>query len=165
MIVVSGMHRSGTSLVAQVLEANGLDFGPPERLYAADDSNANGYLERLDVVDLNSLVITGFERTTGRRAQVMSQLNYLRMPSAPRIERDLNNQSSDITQLGAELDALAVKDPRFCLTLDGWRTHANVGGLVVALRHPSASVASLRKRNRLPSAIGATWSRARYSTT
>ncbi|NNC81418.1 MAG: hypothetical protein HKN94_14840, partial [Acidimicrobiales bacterium] len=49
---------------------------------------------------------------------------------------------------------LAVKDPRFCLTYGGWSRHAAVEGLVVALRHPAASVASLRKRNRLPTNIG-----------
>lgn len=154
MIVVTGMHRSGTSLAAQVLQALGADFGPEERLYGADDWNANGYLERIDAVDLNSRAITGFARTSGRTSAALSQLAYLRMPAMTTIDRRLDECSTDIASLADELSALAVKDPRFCLTLGGWKRHGRVDSLVVALRHPSASVASLRRRNRLPVAAG-----------
>ena len=57
MIVVTGMHRSGTSLAALVLQALGADFGPDDALYGADDHNADGYLERLEAVDLNLSLI------------------------------------------------------------------------------------------------------------
>lgn len=154
MIIVTGMHRSGTSLAAQVLQAIGVDFGDPAAMYAADDWNANGYLERLDVVDLNSRIITGHERTTGRVAQVMSQLSYLRMPAVAEVERAADEVAAEIEIHSALIGDLAVKDPRFCLTYGGWSRHVDVDGLVVALRHPAASVASLRKRNRLPERIG-----------
>ena len=154
MIVVTGMHRSGTSLAALVLQALGADFGPPDRLYGADDWNAAGYLERLEVVDLNSRAITGFERTAGRRHAALSQLTYLRMPRAATIGSRLDALAAEIAATSRSLPGLAVKDPRFCLTLGGWMQHGAVDALVVALRHPSASVASLRRRNRLPSRLG-----------
>jgi hypothetical protein len=154
MIIVTGMHRSGTSLAAQVLQAIGVDFGDPTAMYSADDWNANGYLERLDVVDLNSRIITGHERTTGRIAQVLSQLSYLRMPALDEIDRAADAMAKDLAIEAALIGDLAVKDPRFCLTYGGWVRHVGVDGLVVALRHPAASVASLRKRNRLPERIG-----------
>ncbi len=154
MIVLTGMHRSGTSLAALVMQALGADFGPADRLYGADDWNANGYLERLDVVDVNSKAITGFARTEGRARAAASQLSYLRMPSADRIDRRLDSMAADLSQVSRSVEGFVVKDPRFCLTLDGWRRHGRVGGLAVALRHPSASVASLRRRNRLPPVIG-----------
>ena len=152
MIIVTGMHRSGTSLAAQVLQALGADFGPAERLYDADQWNANGYLERVDAVDLNSRMITGFSRTTGRLDAVRSQLSYLRMPSSTNVAKRARPLRAERAALADELTGLFVKDPRFCVTLPHW-TDAQEG-LVVALRHPSASVASLQRRNRLPPALG-----------
>jgi hypothetical protein len=154
MIVVTGMHRSGTSLTAQVLDALGADFGPADRLYEADRWNANGYLERVDVVDLNSRLVTGVTRTRGKFDTVLSQAGYLRMPrDAVLLERG-RRLESDVGSLRHTLDGLFVKDPRFCLTLPTWNAVAPPAALVVALRHPAASVASLRTRNRLPSPLG-----------
>ena len=42
-IVVAGMHRSGTSLVAGYLQSLGVDMGA--RLLAADHANPRGYFE------------------------------------------------------------------------------------------------------------------------
>ena len=152
MIIVTGMHRSGTSLAALVLRELGADFGPADRLYDADRWNANGYLERVDAVDLNSRMITGHARTTSRVAAVRSQLGYLRMPSAASVAARAQQLESERQVLAGSLDGLFVKDPRFCITLRQWTERQ--AGLIVALRHPSASVASLRKRNRLPEALG-----------
>lgn len=154
MIVVTGMHRSGTSLAALVLQALGADFGPETALYGADDWNANGYLERIEAVDLNSQLITGHRRTTGRRDQILSQLHYLRMPTEDTIDERARRFESELDALGSALADLTVKDPRFCLTLGGWQRATEIRGLVVALRHPSAAVASLRRRNRLPERLG-----------
>lgn len=154
MIIVTGMHRSGTSLTAQVLQALGADFGPAERLYDADQWNANGYLERVDAVDLNSRIITGHSRTTSRVAAVRSQLGYLRMPTGDRLASRLAEATNDVAELSSSLQGLFVKDPRFCITAPIWRETGDVAAMVVALRHPTASVASLQRRNRLPAPIG-----------
>ena len=154
MIVVTGMHRSGTSLAALVLQALGADFGPDDSLYGADDHNADGYLERLEAVDLNSRMITGHERTSGKVSQIASQLGYLRRPDPASIATRANGCSTETAQLSEKLGDLFVKDPRFCLTLPAWQKSGNISGLVVALRHPSSSVRSLQKRNRLPPLLG-----------
>ncbi len=49
-VIVAGMHRSGTSLVASILAASGVDMG--ERLLAADRNNRRGYFEDVDVLGL-----------------------------------------------------------------------------------------------------------------
>src|SRR5262249_25410774 len=51
-IVVAGMHRSGTSLVASCLAAAGVEMG--ERLLPADGANPRGYFEDLEVLALNA---------------------------------------------------------------------------------------------------------------
>jgi hypothetical protein len=49
-IIVAGMHRSGTSLVASILAASGVDMG--DRLLAADRNNPRGYFEDLEILEL-----------------------------------------------------------------------------------------------------------------
>ncbi|MDH3465969.1 MAG: hypothetical protein OES26_08670, partial [Gammaproteobacteria bacterium] len=63
MIVTTGMHRSGTSLVCQLMSALGVDFGESGQLYAQDHWNEQGYYEALPVIDINSQIITGWPRT------------------------------------------------------------------------------------------------------
>lgn len=154
MIIVAGMHRSGTSLTAQILQSLGADFGPDSEMWEADQWNANGYLERRDVIDVNSQAITGINRTDSRSVAAASQLSYLRMPKPEKIAERVAKNPAALASVSATTAGLAVKDPRFCLTLPQWLAAGAVDAVVVALRHPSASVASLAKRNRLPKPVG-----------
>ena len=47
-IIIAGMHRSGTSLAASLLQSAGLDVG--ERLMEGNWSNPRGHFEDLDFV-------------------------------------------------------------------------------------------------------------------
>ncbi|MEZ5166533.1 MAG: hypothetical protein R2695_08565 [Acidimicrobiales bacterium] len=94
-LIITGMHRSGTSLVAQVLRELGVDFGPADELYPGDRWNENGYLERLDVIDLNSRIVTGVPADDEAAARLGSQLSYLRMPSESAIARRGERQQAD----------------------------------------------------------------------
>ncbi len=152
MIIVAGMHRSGTSLTAQILQSLGADFGPADQMWEADQWNANGYLERLDVIDANSQAITGVSRTENKLVAVASQLAYLRMSNGQEVRGRVDN--AELARICEACSGFALKDPRFCLTLPQWVGAGQVDAVVVALRHPSASVASLAKRNRLPKSIG-----------
>lgn len=154
MLIITGMHRSGTSLVAQLLRELGADFGPDELLWEPDRWNVNGYLERREVVDFNSRVLTRFDRTTGRLTATMSQVSYLRMPKSGEINARAVKFAAELRLLRQRVDGLAVKDPRFCLTIDRWQAVAPAAGVVVILRHPSASVASLVARNKIPAKLG-----------
>ena len=50
-LLVSGFHRSGTSLVAQTLHSNGVNLG--ENLMGASFGNPNGHFEDLSIVELH----------------------------------------------------------------------------------------------------------------
>ena len=54
-IIVCGMHRSGTSLVAQALADNGIHMGSD--LVSADESNPAGHFEDRAVVNLHNRII------------------------------------------------------------------------------------------------------------
>lgn len=151
MIVVTGMHRSGTSAVSMILEALGVDFGNHDAFYAADQWNEHGYFERCDVIDLNSRLLTGFPRTQGQPEAILSQVRYLLDPSPAAVERRAGRLASEVRHLAATLNDLAVKDPRFCLTMPVWRE--SVTHTVVCLRHPGSVARSLKRRQRIPAHI------------
>ncbi|MEL7418373.1 MAG: hypothetical protein AAGK10_07335 [Cyanobacteria bacterium J06555_3] len=46
VIIITGMHRSGTSLTASLLQSAGVYLG--DRLMSADSGNAKGYFEDWD---------------------------------------------------------------------------------------------------------------------
>lgn len=155
MIVVTGMHRSGTSLVCQLLAGMGVSFGPAEDRFPSDRWNAAGYFEQKAVMDCNSRIVTGLPRNRSRAAALLGKLVYLGMPGAAAIARRAAGQHAAIVRLGEQYRAGAVKDPRFCLTLGAWLAHSDVQHVVVCLRAPAAVVASLRRRDRVPAWLGA----------
>lgn len=154
MKVVTGVHRSGTSLVSLLMEGLGSDFGPDDALYPADEWNPRGYLERRDVMDLNSRLLTGLPRSPGGIRAALSQIRYLTMPSQTAIRRRADKLAGEVEALGQRLDGLTVKDPRFCLTLPVWMDHAQLEACVVCVRHPAEVAGSLQRRQRIPLSVG-----------
>ena len=55
-IVVLGMHRSGTSLLAKALEIFGYNF--PENLMQPNKDNPSGFWEDIDIVELNESLLS-----------------------------------------------------------------------------------------------------------
>ena len=54
---VIGMHRSGTSLVANLLGAGGVYLGEPKELMPASVDNRRGYWENLRFVEMNDRIL------------------------------------------------------------------------------------------------------------
>ncbi|MBL8733709.1 MAG: sulfotransferase [Planctomycetes bacterium] len=154
MIVVTGMHRSGTSLLCQLLATLGVPFGGPEGRFATDRWNADGYFELVAVMDANSRLVTGLPRNRSRLLATLSKLVYLTMPGQRRIAARARRLAGELQALAPTLRHLAVKDPRFCLTFRHWDVVVPVAKVLVCVRDPAAVAASLRRRNRLPLALG-----------
>jgi hypothetical protein len=151
MNVVTGMHRSGTSLVAMTLDALGLDFGNHDAFYTPDEWNEEGYFERRDVIDLNSRILTGFTRTQAAFSSSMGKLRYLSQPTPESIRRRADSLRGEIDTLATWLGETYVKDPRFVLTAEYWRPHLEK--VVVCLRRPDQVALSLKRRQRVPLVI------------
>src|SRR5713101_2847172 len=62
-IVITGMHRSATSLLAEILMRAGVHLGPPEQWLPADVSNPHGYFEDRRVIDLNDRLLSVWKGT------------------------------------------------------------------------------------------------------
>ena len=56
-VLVTGMHRSGTSAVANVLRSAGVFGWDDEDAMAASPENPDGYGERRDVMELNEQLL------------------------------------------------------------------------------------------------------------
>ena len=60
LIVVAGMHRSGTSAFARALEVFGISL--QGRLRPSAEDNLKGFWEDQDIVDLNEALLAQLDR-------------------------------------------------------------------------------------------------------
>lgn len=167
MIVVTGMHRSGTSAVCRLLAELGLDFGPDTAWLPPDRWNPRGYFEDRSVFAINQAIVTGmprltrlweipFEHRTGLQKLAMSaaKARYLAMPSRRRLEARSRGYSAPIHRLAETLAGRTVKDPRFALLARAWARLGAVDRLLFCFREPQQVAASLRRRESLPRILG-----------
>ncbi len=90
MIVIMGMHRSGTSLVAQLLAETGMDI---KDTLKRNGHNPKGFYEDVDVMVKNERILSFHGGTWFCPPDLLSKQIY-----------EFDNECD------------AVKDPRFCLT-------------------------------------------------
>lgn len=141
MILISGMHRSGTSLVAKLFHVAGADMGDPADFYAADQWNSTGYYEQRAIIALNLKLLHG----------PWGKLAYLHLPCAETVLRRARPCADEIARLGEMYARKVVKENRFCLTLPAWRTYGGkVHKVIVCLREPANVAQSIWRRNKVP---------------
>jgi GT2 family glycosyltransferase len=143
LILVTGMHRGGTSLAAGLLGKLGADLGPKDDLMAATDDNPRGYFESKALSHLD-------ERVLVRLGGTWSQ-----PPARPDGWADSSKLDDLRQELRERLRATfpssgtrgVVKDPRASLLLPFWRTATQVERTLLVLRRPEEVAGSLAKRN------------------
>ena len=145
MKIITGMHRSGTSLVGRLFFEAGADLGPPETLYAGDRWNPDGYYEQPDIHAVNMPLING----------PFWKFAYFWLPSSATIMRRARRRAEQIRRTAEAYRGKVIKETRFSLTLPAWLEYgAEVDGLLVCLREPFAVASSIKKRNRVPLSVG-----------
>ncbi|UCD38572.1 MAG: glycosyltransferase [Fidelibacterota bacterium] len=142
MIFITGMHRSGTSMVTRLLNICGLYLGPKERLMPAFADNPAGFWEDMAAVRINEAVLI----TLG------GGWDYLPADVAPGWEQDprldsLREQAKELIRTFDNQDPWGWKDPRFSFTLPFWQPHVPDSKVIICLRHPLDVANSLFKRN------------------
>lgn len=155
-IVVLGMHRSGTSTVARLLNLMGAYFGSENSSTSANDNvwraqdeqNKKGFWERLDVRALNDSVLHNANCDWDRIADFE--------PDA--IPGDLlEAYRQTASRIVLNLDAHRpwfLKEPRLCLTFPVWRTVLEMPFCVHIVRNPLEVAHSLKARNGIPIKVG-----------
>ncbi len=143
-LVITGMHRSGTSLLASFLQAAGLDLG--DGFLPADEANPLGYFEDLDFLELQreillacTLAESGWRDWGWTESQ---KLDFSRLPSfQPRAEALVRRRQASARPWG-------WKDPRTTILLDFWDLILPEARYLFVYRAPwevSASIAALHQ--------------------
>lgn len=158
-LIVLGMHRSGTSVLARLMNLIGVYFGPEGIQLNAGDDNPKGAWERKDVHALNDFALN----SSGCAWNCVSTF-------------DVDDLASDILdefltrarRIVLEMDAhrpWVIKDPRMCLVLPLWRRVLEVPVCIHVYRSPVEVAASLQTRNQIPIEVGlALWQKYVLST-
>lgn len=148
LILVVGMHRSGSSLLGSVLRALGV--GLPGPLIPGDLHNPEGYFERADITALQEELLIDLVRWWPAPEGVLPlPRGWLTGSRGQRASRGLRRL---LTADAAEARGpWAIKDPRISLLLPLWRQVADGLGiplrLVLAVRDPAEVVVSLLGRD------------------
>jgi hypothetical protein len=139
-VCVAGMHRSGTSTVAQLLYRCGLYLGKENELRAARSDNPDGYWEHRRLARINERILEtlggGWDLppTMEDGWHEDERLSTLKM-KAKQVLRDFEGH-----------EPWGWKDPRNSLTLPFWTNLLPETKVVVCLRNPLEVARSLYER-------------------
>jgi len=135
VLVILGMHRSGTSLITQWLQACGLPIG--DTLLGPETGNDEGHFEDVDFVNLHrQLLVNRQLPDTGLCNNEVSALT----------ETEEQTVQAIIDEKNSKHEQWAWKDPRTCLFLDAYRKLVPGARYVIILRDYRAVVSSLLNR-------------------
>lgn len=133
-LVIAGMHRSGTSLLASAMERAGVFIG--ERLLGASESNVKGHFEDLDLLQWHEAVFA----ENGRTLFDAHERGPLAISDARRVE------AAQLIEARRHRPLWGWKDPRTCLFLEFWRSMLPDPRFLFVVRRPDEVLASLDRR-------------------
>lgn len=152
ILLIAGMHRSGTSAVAGLYNVLGAAMG--HSIMSSGPDNPSGFFENERIVLAHDELLTALGRSWDMD-QPMPE-GWETSPAAGEAEAALRRVLSE------EFDPAArvwlIKDPRICLLLPLWlriaQEEKRCTKIVVPLRHPDNIAASLHAREGMPVASG-----------
>lgn len=150
LILIPGMHRSGTSLVTRLINLLGFDLG--QHLMPAGPDNPKGYWENMDIVESHEALLTSLDSPWTALTELPE--NWLDRPVTGLVRQRL----ADLMAAEFRDGPAAIKDPRLCRVLPMWQSIARQTGrkavVLMAVRHPLDVAKSLEKRDGMPLAVG-----------
>lgn len=153
-LMVLGMHRSGTSMLARLLNMMGVYFGPEGVGTGANEENPKGFWERKDVRALNDALLLAADCDWNR----VASFDPSKVPEAA-----LEDFRKKAGKLVLDMDGHRpwfLKEPRLCLLFSIWRPLLEAPVCVHIYRDPQEVAKSLFHRNQIPLEIGtALWER------
>ena len=137
-VVITGMHRSGTSLLASAMQAAGVAIG--DDLLGASNSNVHGHFEDLEFLNFHENVFADHGLTW---YDVTPSTNLAVSPKRRR-------QAESLVAARAHQPVWGWKDPRTCMFLNFWETLLPSAKFVFIFRRPDEVIASLQRRREKP---------------
>jgi hypothetical protein len=145
IVCVLGMHRSGTSLLARVLNLIGVYLGPDEvLLLEGGEANPKGYWEHGQIVDLNDAILA----THGGRWDEVPKF-VPGWEACPMLDELKQRARTLIDETFGNSAMWGWKDPRNCITVPFWQQLLPEMRYIVCLRNPVDVAHSLAHRDGL----------------
>jgi hypothetical protein len=138
VICVAGMPRSGTSLVTQALHRCGLHLGRPDELMPAAPDNTDGYWEHLAFVQINERLLAANGGT------------WFAPPATLHPTPSITAAAQAAVAAFDGREPWGWKDPRNAVTLPFWQGLLPAVQVIVCLRHPAETAASLAASALIP---------------
>ncbi len=135
-IIITGMHRSGTSLVASILQQAGINIG--DKLIGDSVGNPRGHFEDVDFYQFQQNIL----KRLGQTIMVQQPLD----PSC--ITPQEIASAKQLIATRAHIPVWGWKDPRTCLFLDFWHTLLPQAKTIFIYRHPIEVLLSLLRRGK-----------------
>jgi hypothetical protein len=113
-IVVTGMHRSGTSVCAASLSSLNIFLGDVDKY--RDEENPNGYFENFDIVGLNDRILQHYD------VDWFSPISPIHIDVEDLSKKGYIKQGVElVSNYFKSANAVAFKDPRVSLLLPFWK--------------------------------------------
>ncbi|QHS23468.1 sulfotransferase family protein [Virgibacillus sp. MSP4-1] len=138
-VVVLGMHRSGTSTVALILQALGVNMG--DSLLGSSSGNPYGHAEDMDFLQLNNHMLDS----------VKSSWDF--PPNNKKIRNSFHENRKDIEKMIKEKNKNELwgwKEPRTTLFAEKYHDLLDNPYYICVKRDELEVAKSLKKRNRMP---------------
>jgi hypothetical protein len=150
IVVVLGMHRSGTSLLANLLSVLGVDLG--DNLLPGDACNQMGYWENASIYHTQDALLNHLAKDWGQCGLAYPfAIDWERLPELQGYKEEL--VSIVRAQITGAKGIWGFKDPRTCRLLPIWKqifAELDLEPLyVLAVRDPAVVADSLVKRDGL----------------
>jgi hypothetical protein len=141
-ILILGMHRSGTSFLANLMQSMGVHIG--DDLVGPQKGNLRGHFEARHLLEFHEALIA---RRDSSQRKAFDQGMLVQEPFEPDFSK------AERTEAKALIDALRQsgpwgwKEPRTCLFLDLWRELLPGARPLVVYRHPLEVQQSMLRRS------------------
>lgn len=131
VVIVTGMHRSGTSFLGSVLHESGIDLG--EQLVPAGDGNLRGHFEDAELVAFHQRILDrGWQPDSRTR---------------PTVTSDDQRDAQALIAARSHKTHWGWKDPRTALFLDLWDDLLPQARWIFMVRNPFSVIGSLHRRD------------------
>ena len=141
-LLITGMHRSGTSFISRALNLRGTYLGSPDDLFSDDfhpsHGNLRGHWE-------NNLFLKLADQTLQKNGGAWDEI-----PKKVVIDNNIGNEIKKYSNVLLDHPSLTAgfKDPRIIFCLESWEKFLPTNLIVVGIyRHPLKVAESLKQRN------------------
>lgn len=134
-LIITGMHRSGTSLTASILQEAGVNIG--DKLAPATPTNKKGHFEDVEFVDFHKQVLASqgfYDAGWTSYSRVLVPETYFPL-------------AQKLIQKRSDKPLWGWKDPRTVLFLDFWKELLPNSFFIFVYRPPWETIDSLYRRN------------------